>query len=46
MLVVVATLTMTKIQILSAKIENKALLLATYQYIKHKIENTIVTEVK
>ena len=41
---VVATLTMTKIRIISTKIENDALLLATC--IKNDMENTIVKEVK
>jgi hypothetical protein len=41
---VVGTLTMKKIRIISTKIENDALLLATC--IKNDMENTIVKEVK
>ena len=40
---VVATLAMMKIQIISAKVENNAWLLATY--IKNDMENAIVKEV-
>ena len=41
---VVATLTMMKIRIISTKIENDALLIATC--VKIDMENTIVKEVK